>query len=87
MIENGARYYRGVDMKSAIACFTARRCLATAGLWLISLLITGDEEEPTSVAARAALAWLTQQGSGSTIASSAADRDGALAIPSDRAAR
>ncbi|MBV9044330.1 MAG: succinyl-diaminopimelate desuccinylase, partial [Alphaproteobacteria bacterium] len=67
VIENGTLYGRGaVDMKTAVACFTAAasRFIATGRPFgSISLLITGDEEGPTNVnGTKKMLKWCAENG-------------------------
>ncbi|HET8611826.1 MAG TPA: M20/M25/M40 family metallo-hydrolase, partial [Sphingomonas sp.] len=62
--ERGALLYgRGVvDMKGAIAAFTAAAARVTDHRGTLSLLITGDEEGPAIHGTRAIIEWLDTRG-------------------------
>jgi succinyl-diaminopimelate desuccinylase len=62
-IRGGLLYGRGaVDMKSGIAAFVAACADVAEHPGRISLLITGDEEGPSTYGTRAIMAWMAERG-------------------------
>jgi succinyl-diaminopimelate desuccinylase len=61
-VRGGLLYGRGaVDMKSAIAAFTAAAADVPAHEGTLSLIITGDEEGPSVHGTRAIMAWMERR--------------------------